>query len=143
MTEPKPNSDLILYHTNDGDSKIEVKLEGETVWLTLKQMTELFQRNKSVISRHIKKVFDTRELNPDEVVAKKATTASDGKTYQVDFYNLDMIIAIGYRVNSHRGTQFRIWATKTLREYLVKGFVLNDERLARGESNYFIGRQPD
>lgn len=132
------NSEIILYQAADGQTKVEVRVEGETVWLTLNQLAELFQRDKSVISRHIKNVFEEGELPPDSVVANYATTAADGKTYQVDYYNLDMIISVGYRVNSHRGTQFRIWATQRLREYIIKGFTLDDERLKRaGAMNYF------
>lgn len=104
--------DIILYTTPDGTTKIEVTLDQETVWLTLAQMAELFQRNKSTISRHIKNVLDQGELSADSVIAFFATTASDLKTYQVAYYNLDMIISVGYRVNSHRGVQFRIWATQ-------------------------------
>ncbi|MCB9308269.1 MAG: virulence RhuM family protein [Lewinellaceae bacterium] len=133
-----PDSEIILYQSEDGQTKVEVRMEGETVWLTLNQLAELFQRDKSVISRHIKNVFEEGELLPGSVVAKFATTAADGKTYQVDYYNLDMIISVGYRVNSHRGTQFRIWATGRLREYIIKGFALDDERLKRaGQMNYF------
>lgn len=99
--------EIILYTTPDGESKIEVKLEGETVWLTLDQMATLFQRNKSTISRHVKNVLESGELEERAVVAKNATTATDGKTYQTAFYNLDMIISVGYRVNSYRGVQFR------------------------------------
>ncbi|MBV6427652.1 MAG: hypothetical protein KIPDCIKN_02174 [Haliscomenobacter sp.] len=102
-------AEIILYQSEDGSPKIEVRLVDETVWLTLNQMAELFQRDKSVISRHIKNVLAEGELQADSVVANFATTAADGKTYQVDYYNLDMIISVGYRVNSHRGTQFRIW----------------------------------
>jgi hypothetical protein len=132
------NSEIIIYQSEDGKTKIEVRMEGETVWLTLNQLAELFQRDKSVISRHIKNVFEEGELLLDSVVANYATTAADGKTYQVDYYNLDMIISVGYRVNSHRGTQFRIWATQRLREYIIKGFALDDERLKRaGQMNYF------
>lgn len=131
-------SEIILFQSEDGQTKVEVRMEGETVWLTLNQLVELFQRDKSVISRHIKNVFEERELLPAAVVAKNATTAADGKTYLVDYYNLDMIISVGYRVNSHRGTQFRIWATQRLREYMIKGFTLDDERLKRaGQMNYF------
>ena len=129
---------IILYQTQDGESKIEVTLANETVWLTIDQMAELFQRNKSTISRHIKNVFESGELRQDSVVAFFATTASDGKVYQVAYYNLDMIISIGYRVNSYRGVQFRIWATQVLKEYLIKGFALNDELLKNaGKGNYF------
>ena len=129
---------IILYTTPDGEAKIEVTLQNETVWLTLDQMAELFQRNKSTISRHIKNIFETGELVEDSVVAKNATTATDGKIYQVAFYNLDMIISVGYRVNSYRGVQFRQWATMVLKEYIKKGFVLNDELLKNGgRGNYF------
>ena len=135
---------IILYQTADGESKIEVTLANDTVWLTIDQMAELFQRNKSTISRHIKNVFDEGELNREVVVAKFAMTTQHGaiegklQKHLVDFYNLDMIISIGYRVHSYRGVQFRIWATQVLREYLVKGFVLNDELLKNaGKGNYF------
>lgn len=132
------HAEIILYQSEDGSPRIEVRLVDESVWLTLNQMAELFQRDKSVISRHIKNVLAEGELQADSVVAKFATTAADGKTYQVDYYNLDMIISVGYRVNSHRGTQFRIWATQRLREYIIKGFTLDDERLKRGGAmNYF------
>lgn len=102
---------IILYQTQRGESKIEVRLANESVWLTADQMAELFQRNKSTISRHIKNILEVGELQRDLVVAENATTASDGKTYSVAFYNLDMIISVGYRVNSYRGVQFRQWAT--------------------------------
>lgn len=138
MTGEQNKGSIILYQTADGQSKIEVTLSNDTVWLTADQMAELFQRNKSTISRHIRNVFEEGELNTDSVVAFFATTAADKKTYQVAFYNLDMIISIGYRVKSHRGVQFRIWATQVLREYLVKGFAMNDELLkCAGGGNYF------
>lgn len=138
MTGEQNKGSIILYQTADGQSKIEVTLSNDTVWLTADQMAELFQRNKSTISRHIRNVFEEGELNADSVVAFFATTAADKKTYQVAFYNLDMIISIGYRVKSHRGVQFRIWATQVLREYLVKGFAMNDELLkCAGGGNYF------
>ena len=138
MTEGTPQGNIILYQTEDGQSRIDVTLSGDTVWLTADQMAELFQRNKSTISRHIRNVFESGELNPDSVVAFFATTASDGKNYNVAYYNLDVIISVGYRVNSHRGVQFRIWATQVLREYLVKGFAMNDDLLKRaGGGNYF------
>ena len=136
MAEDK--GQILLYQTPDGESRIEVRLQDETVWLSLDQMAELFQRNKSTISRHIKNVFEEGELDAISVVAKNATTAADGKTYQVDYYNLDMIISVGYRVHSYRGVQFRIWATHVLKEYIVKGFALNDDLLKRaGGGNYF------
>ena len=129
---------IVLYQTVDGITKLDVTLQNDTVWLNLDQMAELFQRNKSTISRHIKSIFDEGELVKNSVVAKFATTASDNKTYQVDYYNLDMIISVGYRVHSHRGVQFRIWATQVLKEYLVKGFAMNDELLKNaGGGNYF------
>lgn len=138
MNDQQDKGNIILYQTPDGQSKIEVTLSGDTVWLTADQMAELFQRNKSTISRHIKNVFEEGELQADSVVAFFATTATDNKKYQMAFYNLDMIISIGYRVKSHRGVQFRIWATNVLREYIVKGFALNDELLKRaGGGNYF------
>ena len=118
---------FLLYQTPDGESKIEVKLQDDTVWLSLDQMAELFQRNKSTISRHIKNVLEEGELDENMVVAKFATTtkhgAIEGKTQKhlVSYYNLDMIISVGYRVHSYRGVQFRIWATKVLKEYIVKG----------------------
>lgn len=144
MNEQQDKGNIILYQTPDGQSKIEVTLSGDTVWLTADQMAELFQRNKSTISRHIKNVFEEGELPADMVVAFFATTTQHGaivgkqQTHQTAFYNLDMIISIGYRVKSHRGVQFRIWATNVLREYIVKGFALNDELLKRaGGGNYF------
>ena len=132
---------IILYTTPDGESKIEVTLQNETVWLTLDQMAELFQRNKSTISRHIKNIFETGELNADSTVAFFATVQTEGKRKverNIAFYNLDMIISVGYRVNSYRGVQFRQWATMVLKEYIKKGFVLNDELLKNaGKGNYF------
>lgn len=129
---------FLLYQTPDGDSQIEVKLQNDTVWLSLDQMAELFQRSKSTISRHIKNVLEDGELEEKSVVAFFATTAADSKTYSVAYYNLDMIISVGYRVHSYRGVQFRIWATKVLKEYIVKGFAMNDDLLKRaGEGNYF------
>lgn len=132
---------IILYTTPDGESKIEVTLHDETVWLTLDQMAELFQRNKSTISRHIKNIFESGELNADSTVAFFATVQIEGKRKverNLAFYNLDMIISVGYRVNSYRGVQFRQWATMVLKEYIKKGFVLNDELLKNaGRGNYF------
>lgn len=132
---------IILYQTSDGDSRIEVTLVNETVWLTIDQMAELFQRNKSTISRHIKNILDGGELQENGTVAFFATVQNEGKRQverEIAFYNLDMIISVGYRVNSYRGVQFRIWATQVLKEYLIKGFVLNDELLKNaGKGNYF------
>ena len=139
MNNSKGN--LLLYQTEDGQTKIEVTLANDTVWLTTDQMAELFQRNKSTISRHIKNVFESGELKPDSTVAFFATVQNEG-TRKVErniaYYNLDMIISVGYRVNSHRGVQFRIWATQVLREYLIKGFAMNDDLLkCAGGGNYF------
>jgi hypothetical protein len=131
------DSEFLLYQTQDGALRVEVHFDGETVWLSLSQMAELFQRHKSVVSRHIKNIFEEGELQRSSVVANLATTAADGKTYQVEYFNLDVIISVGYRVKSLRGTQFRIWATQRLREHIVKGFTLDDERLKRGGGNYF------
>ena len=131
-------SNIIIYTTEDGLAKIETTFDEDTVWLSIDQMAELFQRDKSTVSRHIKNVFIEGELQRDAVVAKFATTASDGKTYQVDYYNLDVIISVGYRVKSKRGTQFRIWATNVLKEYMKKGFAMDDERLKNlGSGGYF------
>ena len=130
--------EIIIYQTDDGRTKIDVRFENDTVWLTLNQMTELFGRDKSTISRHIKNIFSEGELVREAVVAKNATTASDGKNYQVEFFNLDVIISVGYRVKSLRGTQFRRWATERLKEYIIKGFTMDDERLKKvGGGNYW------
>lgn len=141
MNEQPNNGNIILYQTEDGKSRIEVTLCNDTVWLTTDQMAELFQRNKSTISRHIKNVFEDGELNPDSTVAFFATVQNEGDRIverNLAYYNLDMIISVGYRVKSHRGVQFRIWATQVLREYLVKGFAMNDDLLKRaGGGNYF------
>ena len=122
-------SDIKIYQVGDGKAEISVRLDNETVWLSLGQITELFERDKSVISRHINNIFKEEELNRSSVVAKNATTAADGKTYLVDYYNLDVIISVGYRVKSIRGTQFRIWANQIIKEYLVKGYSLNKKIL--------------
>lgn len=133
--------EMIIYQTEDGLTKISVNMHDETVWLSLDQMAELFQRDKSTISRHIKNVFEDGELDRNAVVANFATTATDGKTYKVDYYNLDVIISVGYRVKSQRGVQFRIWATKILKEYLIKGFAMDDERLkGNGGGDYLSPR---
>lgn len=138
MTEWPDNSQILIYKTEDDKPNLEVHLRDETVWLSLNQLTELFQVDKSGISRHLKNIFETRELERTAVVASFATTAADGKTYQVDHYNLDMIISVGYRVKSHVATQFRQWATQRLREYIIKGFALDDQRLKQGGGgNYF------
>ena len=133
-----PQSNILMYTTEDGITKIEVTFDHDTVWLSIDQMAELFQRDKSVIGKHVRNIFKERELVKEAVWAKFAYTASDSKTYQVDFYNLDVIISVGYRVKSLRGTQFRIWATSIFKEYMKKGFVLDDERLKNlGGRNYF------
>ncbi len=136
--EASNNDNMLIYQSADGKIKIDVRFERETVWLSLDQMATLFGRDKSTISRHVKNIFEEGELQTHSVVANYATTAADGKTYQVDYYNLDVIISVGYRVKSQQGTQFRIWATQRLREYIIKGFALNDERFKTGSSyNYF------
>jgi death-on-curing family protein len=122
-------NEIEIYKTPDGNTQVEVHFDGETVWLSLKQLSILFDRDKSVISRHLKNIFTTKELVRNSVVAKNATTAADGKTYEVEYFNLDAIISVGYRVNSKRGTQFRQWATQRLRDYLVKGYAVNQKRL--------------
>lgn len=133
-----PQSKIIMYTTEDGVTKVEVTFDHDTVLLSIDQMAELFQRDKSVIGKHIRNIFKEGELVKETVWAKFAYTASDGKTYQVDFYNLDVIISVGYRVKSFRGTQFRIWATSVLKEYMKKGFALDDDRLKNlGGGNYF------
>ena len=136
--DDSPKNSILIYTTEDGLTKIDTTFDGDTVWLSIDQMAELFQRDKSTISRHIKNIFAEGELERDSVVAKFATTAADGKTYQVEFSNLDVIISVGYRVKSTRGTQFRIWATGILKEYMRKGFALDDERLKNlGGGGYF------
>jgi hypothetical protein len=140
MNEPKekPDNEIILYQTPDGNTKIDVRLENETVWLNQAQMVELFQTTKQNISLHVKNVFEEGELQEDSVVKEYLTTANDGKQYRTKYYNLDVIMSVGYRVKSHRGTQFRIWATQRLKEYIIKGFTLDDERLkSAGQIRYF------
>ena len=140
------DTNLIMYIAEDGVTRIQATFNLDTVWLSIDQMAELFQRDKSTISRHIKNVFDERELDKNRVVANFATTAADGKTYQVDYYNLDVIISVGYRVKSIRGTQFRIWANSVLKEYLLKGSAINqrferlEERVSQTEKkiDFFV-----
>jgi len=127
--QPASGSEIILYQTEDGRNRIEVRLENESVWLTQNLMAELFQTTKQNIGQHLKNILAEGELQQDSVVKKDFTTAADGKQYETLLYNLDAIISVGYRVNTVRGTQFRIWATQRLREYIVKGFTLDDERL--------------
>ena len=139
--EPTPKGEIVLYQTGDGQTRLQVRMERDNVWLSLNQMADLFQRDKSVISRHINNVFEEGELRPEGTVAKSATVQTEGEkqvTREIEFYNLDVIISVGYRVKSQRGTQFRIWATQRLREYIIKGFTLDDERLKQaGGGNYF------
>lgn len=135
------SSNIIMYTTEDGLTKIEVTFDEDTVWLSLEQMAELFQRDKSTISRHIKNIFSEGELRRDSTVAKYATVQMEGNrsvSRDIKYYNLDVIISVGYRVKSLRGTQFRIWASSILKEYMQKGFALDDDRLKRlGGGNYF------
>lgn len=130
--QEEKNNKIILYSTEDGKTEIAVSLEGETVWLSQKQMAELFDKDVRTINEHIQNVFEDGELESNLVIRNFRITASDGKNYETNHYNLDVIISVGYRVKSLRGTQFRIWATQKLREYIVKGFVMDDERLANG-----------
>jgi hypothetical protein len=125
-------SSFLLYTTPEGNVKVEAILSNETVWLSQEQMAQIFGVQKAAISKHLKNAFESGELEQNSVVSKMETTASDGKKYQVMYYNLDAIISVGYRVNSARATQFRIWATNTLREFIIKGFVMDDERLKNG-----------
>ena len=140
----KNNSELIIYESNDGNVRLDVNLEDETVWLSLEQMAKLFGRDKSVISRHIKNIFSEEELKKDQVVAKFATTTKHGaiegkkQTHLVDYYNLDVIISVGYRVKSLEGVRFRKWATARIKEYMIKGYTMDDERLKNlGGGKYF------
>lgn len=142
--ETPPQTSILLYQTEDGRTRVDVHFRGETAWLSLNQMAELFQRDKSVISKHIKNTFAEGELRAEPTVAKFATVQTEGGrtvSRDIEFYNLDVIISVGYRVKSHRGTQFRIWATQRLREYIVKGFAMDDERLknppGKGQTDYF------
>lgn len=135
------NGQIILFQTQGGETKIEVRLSNETVWLTADQMAELFQRDRSTIQRHIKRIYDEEELAADSTCAFFAQVQTEGRRQverKIPIYNLDMIISVGYRVNSHRGVQFRQWATQVLKEYMIKGFVLNDDLLKNaGQGNYF------
>ncbi len=134
---PQKRPDFIIYETDNNIAKVSVRLEEETVWLTQAHLVELFQSSKANISEHIKHIFEEGELNENSVVRKFRTTASDGKNYEVAHYNLDMIISLGYRINSKVATKFRQWATERLKEYIVKGFTLDDERLKNGGGRYF------
>lgn len=128
------NIQFQLYNLPDGNGAVQVYVEGETIWLTQKAMAELFGVDRSVVTKHLKNIFESAELQEDSVCAKFAHTAADGKTYKTSFYNLDAIISVGYRVNSQKATRFRQWATKILNEYIRKGFVLDDERLKQGKA---------
>lgn len=134
MSEPQNN--FLLYTAPSGEIRVQVYLQDETVWLTQKAMGELFGVNVPAISKHLRNIFEEGELEEKAVVSILETTASDGKKYKTNFYNLDAIISVGYRVNSSKATQFRIWATQTLKEYIIKGFVLNDERLKQGTTTF-------
>lgn len=127
-------NNIVIYQTENGKTKLDVHLQEQTIWLSLDKISSLFQKNKSTISRHIKNIFLSEELDRESVVAKFATTAKDGKIYQVDYYNLDMIISVGYRVNSKIATQFRKWATGILKQYLVDGYAVNEKRLQEQKS---------
>jgi hypothetical protein len=123
---------IVIYESPDGQTSIDVKLENETVWLNLSQISQLFQKDKSVISRHLKNIYNEEELEREATVAKNATVQIEGKRdviREIEYYNLDAILSVGYRVNSKRGTQFRIWANKVLKDYLVKGYAVNEKRL--------------
>ena len=139
MTESQKNeSQILLYQTEDGKQRIEVHLQNETVWLSQKLMAELFQTTTQNINMHLKNIFSEEEVIADSVIKESLITASDGKKYRTHLYRLEAIIAVGYRVSSHRGTQFRQWATQQLKEYIVKGFILDDERLSKpGKIDYF------
>ena len=136
-----PGGEFLLYQTEDGQTRIQCRLQGETLWLTQQQMAQLFQVDKSGVSRHLKSIYESGELSAEATIANFATVQTEGNRQverQIEHYNLDAIISVGYRVNSLRGTQFRIWATQRLREYLIKGFALDEERLkAAGGGNYF------
>lgn len=135
---PPESAEILLYQTEDGQTRLEVRLQEETVWLSQKRMAELFQKNVRTINEHIQNIFAEGELAPESVIRKFRITADDGKRYDTQHYNLDVIISVGYRVKSHRGTQFRIWATQRLREYIIKGFAIDDDRLKQnGGGNYF------
>ena len=127
-------SNIIIYKTSTGNISVQVQYEDGTFWLTQKRMAELFGVEVNTINYHLKEVFKNGELQENSVIRKIRITAADGKSYQTNFYHLDAIIAVGYRVNSYQATQFRIWATNTLREFIIKGFVLDDERLKNGQA---------
>ena len=138
---PEPTGEIILYQTEDGISRIEVRLEGDTVWLSQRAMADLFQTSVPNVNQHLKTIYEDGELRPEATIKRYLIVQTEGSrqvSRAVDHYNLDVIISVGYRVRSHRGTQFRIWATERLREYLIKGFTMDDARLKRaGGGNYF------
>lgn len=133
LTPKDETTDFLFYQSSEGNVRIEVFLHNENIWLTQKRMSELFDVDRSVITKHLSNIFESGELDPNSVCAKIAHTANDGKTYPTLYYNLDAIISVGYRVNSQKATQFRIWATKILKEYIIKGFAMDDERLKNGD----------
>ena len=135
-TKKAKTKDLVIYQAKSGAIELRGDFSHETIWATLDQIADVFGRDKSVISRHFKSIFNEGELQRSSVVAKNATTASDGKIYQVEYYNLDAIISVGYRVNSTTATQFRIWATKTLRSYIVNGFAINKNRIKKNYDQF-------
>ena len=141
----KEHGEVIIYQTEDGMTRLDVSISEETVWLTQAQLVELYQSSKSNVSEHIKHIFEEGELNQDEVVRKFRTTAADGKNYNTTYYNLDMILSLGYRIKSSTATQFRRWASQRLKEYIIKGFAMDDERLkGNGGGNYWkelLGRK--
>ena len=139
MENKENKSELIIYQTEDGQTRLQVKMEDETVWLTQEQMAELFDKGRTTITEHIQNVFKENELVEKSVCREFRRTGSDGKEYAVKHYNLDVIISVGYRVKSPSGTQFRTWATQCLKEYIIKGFTLDDERLKQGgqKARYF------
>lgn len=134
MSDLVPKNNFILYNAPSGDVTLNVLLQNETIWLTQKMMAELFDVGVPAINKHLTNIFESNELEENSVISILETTASDGKNYKTKFYNLDAVISVGYRVNSAKATQFRIWATKTLKEYIIKGFVLDDNRLKQGEA---------
>lgn len=131
--ENKSEGEFLFYRSNDGSVKVQIVLGDETVWASQKTMAEIFNTTKQNVSEHLNNIFKTSELSENSVVRKIFTTASDNKKYSTNFYNLDAIIALGYRINSYEATQFRIWATKVLKEYMIKGFSIDDERLKQGK----------
>jgi len=133
MSDLVPENNFILYNTPSGDVTLKVLLQNETIWLTQKMMAELFDVGVPAVNKHLTNIFESKELEENSVISILETTAADGKNYKTKFYNLDAVISVGYRVNSAKATQFRIWATKTLKEYIIKGFVLDDKRLKQGE----------